>query len=245
MPVVVKFSAAALHDQQFYQYIHVLPLGSIIAFDKAYINYAQFEAFNQKEITYVVPQKENASYQSIKELNLLDEEPNILKDEIIEVKYKDIIEGIEINKTLQLRRIAYYSEKHQTTFIYWTNNLELTATQVVTIYASRWQIEVFFKKLKQNFPLDYFLGDNENAIEIQIWCSLIALILLQVLHKENDATISFSILNSIVRLHLMNYIGLASIINQYKQKRTRIKKEPPKKRHKINRHPQISQQKLF
>lgn len=145
MPSFVKFSAAALHDQQFYQYISVLPDGSIITFDKAYINYEQFDAFNKKYITYVVPQKDNASYISIKELDLLKEEQNILKDEIIEVRYKVDIEGVDVKKTLQLRRIAYYSQKHNTAFIYWTNNLELKAMEVVDIYACRWQIESFFK----------------------------------------------------------------------------------------------------
>jgi hypothetical protein len=237
MPSFVKFSASALHDQQFYKYISVLPNGSIIAFDKAYINYEQFEAFNQKEITYVVPQKDNASYTHLYEFDLLKEEPFILKDEMIQLQYKVDIEGVVVKKTLSLRRIAYYSQKHKTTFVYWTNNIDLTAMQIVQIYASRWQIETFFKKLKQNFPLNYFLGDNENAIEIQIWCALIALVLIQVLHKENEATLAFTILTSIVRLHLMNYIGLVSIIQHYKQKRTRIKKEPPKKHKKKRRHP--------
>jgi len=234
MPSFIRFSAAAMHDQQFYQYITVLPKDSIITFDKAYINYEQFEAFNQRDITYVVPQKDNASYKHIQELDLLEEEPLILKDEIIEVKYTITVESVEVKRTLQLRRIAYYSEKHTTTFIYWTNNLTLAAMQVVEIYTYRWKIETFFKKLKQNFTLNYFLGDNENAIEIQIWCALIALVLVQVLHKENEATLAFTVLTAIIRLHLMNYIGLTSIINKYKQKRNRIQKqtpkEPPKKK---------------
>ena len=237
MPSFIRFTAAALHDQQFYQYIKELPDDSIITFDKAYINFEQFEAFDQRGITYVVPQKDNASYTSIKESALLDTETNILKDEIIEVKYTTDIEGVEVKKTLQLRRIAYYSEKHKDTFVYLTNNLELTAMQVVEIYTYRWKIESFFKKLKQNFPLKYFLGDNANAIEIQIWCALIALVLLQVLHKENEATMAFGILTSIVRLHLMNYLGLVSIIEKYKQKRTRIKNETPKKNQKKRTHP--------
>ncbi len=237
MPSFIRFSAAAMHDQQFYQYITVLPKDSIIAFDKAYINYEQFEAFNQRDITYVVPQKDNASYKSIKELDLLEEEPFILKDEIVEVKYKVTIEDIEVKKTLQLRRIAYYSKKHETVFVYWTNNLTFAAMQVVEIYDHRWKIESFFKKLKQNFTLNYFLGDNENAIEIQIWCALIALVLVQVLHKENEATLAFTVLTAIIRLHLMNYIGIASIINKYKQKRTRTQKQTPKEPPKKKIHP--------
>ena len=146
-----------------------MPDGSIITFDKAYINYQQFVKFNERGITYVVPQKDNADFSCVEELALIDEEPNILKDEIIAVQYTEQIEQTTIKRTLQLRRIAYYSEKHQATFVYWTNNTELTASDIVAIYQNRWQIEKFFKKLKQNFPLNYFLGDNENAHHICIW----------------------------------------------------------------------------
>ena len=233
MPSFIKFTAAALHDQQFYQYIKELPDGSIITFDKAYINYEQFALFGQRGIFYVIPQKDNATYKSIKEFELTDDEPCILKDELIEVSYKIEEEGIIIRKTLQLRRIAYYSQKHRSTFIYITNHFDIEAMQIVEIYKNRWQIEKFFKKLKQNFPLTYFLGDNINAIEIQIWCALIALMLLQVLHRENNSNLSFSILATIMRLHLMNYISITEIINHYKKKRQRKKVIPPPKTRKM------------
>jgi len=227
MPCFIKFTASALHDQQFYECIKELPNHSIITFDKAYINYEQFDKFNDRGITYVVPQKDNAQYESKAELPLLDDETDILKDEIIEVKYSIQTETTQVKKQLQLRRIAYYSQKHKDTFIYCTNNTALKASEIVAIYQNRWQIEKFFKKLKQNFPLQYFLGDNTNAIEIQIWCALIGLILLQVIFTEQKATIAFSILASIVSIHLMNYTCLTSIINKYKQKRERKKKDRP------------------
>jgi hypothetical protein len=234
MPSFIKFTAAALHDQQFYQYIKELPDGSIITFDKAYINYEQFDLFNQRDIFFVIPQKENATYKSIKEFELKEEEPAILKDELTEVVYKIEAGGIVIPKTLQLRRIAYYSQKHQSTFVYITNHFDIEAMQVVEIYKNRWQIEKFFKKLKQNFPLAYFLGDNVNAIEIQIWCALIALLLLQVLHKENTSNLAFSILAAIVRLHLMNYTSITEVISHYKKKRQRKKViSPPSKTKKM------------
>jgi len=228
MPSFIKFTASAMHDQQFYECMKELPNHSIIAFDKAYINYVQFDKFNDRGISYVVPQKENAIFKSIKEFLLLDHEPCILKDELIEVEYNIDHQKSVLKKSLQLRRIAYYSDKHNTSFIYWTNNLELEAMEIVAIYQHRWQIEKFFKKLKQNFPLTYFLGDNVNAIEIQIWCALIGLILLQVIHNEQNVTIAFSILASIVSIHLMNYASLTDIINHYKKKRERkIKPKPP------------------
>ncbi len=240
MPSFIKYTAAAMHDQRFYECIKELPDGSIITFDKAYINYQQFEKFSERGITYVVPQKDNADFTSIEEMGLKDNETAVLKDEIVEVKYTETVEQTSIKRTLQLRRVAYYSEKHKATFIYWTNNLEMTASDIIAIYQNRWQIEKFFKKLKQNFPLNYFLGDNENAIQIQIWCALIGLILLQVLFNENKSQMAFSILASIGCLHLMNYVGIAAIIEKYKQKRKRTKPDPdtpPKKKPKENTHP--------
>lgn len=246
MPCFIKFSAAALHDQQFYECIKELPNHSIIAFDKAYINYEQFDKFNDRGITYVVPQKDNAQYIGIRELVLLDNETDILKDEIVTVKYAVETETTKIKKQLQIRRIAYYSQKHNDTFVYCTNNTELTAMEIVDIYQNRWQIEKFFKKLKQNFPLQYFLGDNTNAIEIQIWCALIGLILLQVIYSEQKVTIAFSILASIVSIHLMNYTCLTSIINNYKQKRKRKTKfKPPTDITKKKPHPHLQTEILF
>ena len=231
MPSFIHYTAAALHDQQFYKYIQELPDHSIIAFDKAYINYPQFDAFTARHIYYVTRQKENAGYTSIQELELPDDAPHILKDESIEVTYtvgKVIVRQI-------MRRVVVYSEKYKKAFVYITNNFDLTAVEIAAIYANRWQIETFFKKLKQNFPLTYFFGDNSNAIEIQVWCALIALLLLDITHKDHNSSMPFSIFATIVRLHIMNYVALTVVMDIYKQKRKRIKKTdtykpPPKKR---------------
>jgi Transposase DDE domain/Domain of unknown function (DUF4372) len=229
MPTFIKYTAAALHDQQFYKYISKLPDYSIIAFDKAYINYKQFEAFTARNIFYVTRQKTNADYVSIEEFELPNDAQHILKDERIEITYKDNKEEIK----QQMRRVAFFSEKYGKAFVYITNNFEMTAVEIAAIYAQRWQIETFFKKLKQNFPLTYFFGDNANAIEIQIWCALIALLLLDVMHKEHNSDMPFSILATLIRLHIMNYVALSVIIEAYKLKRKRnvkieIVKPPPK-----------------
>lgn len=220
MPSFIKYTAAALHDQQFYKYIKELPDYSIIAFDKAYINYQQFDKFTKRDIYYVTRQKENADYTTIEEFGLPKQAQHILKDEKIEVSYKVDKEVI----TQQMRRVAVFSQKYQKAFVYITNNFDLTAVEIAAIYANRWQIETFFKKLKQNFPLTYFFGDNTNAIEIQVWCALIALLLLELLHKGQKSKMAFSIFASIIRLHIMNYVSISAILETYKLKRVRKKK---------------------
>ena len=224
MPSFIKYTAAALHDQQFYKYIKELPDYSIIAFDKAYINYGQFDKFTERNIYYVTRQKENADYKTIEEFDLAADAQHILKDERIEVSYKVNKEVI----TQQMRRVAVFSQRYKKAFVYTTNNFDLTAVEIAAIYANRWQIETFFKKLKQNFPLTYFYGDNTNAIEIQVWCALIALLLLEVLYKEHKSKMAFSIFASIIRLHIMNYVSISAIIEMYKLTRVRQKKSENK-----------------
>jgi FOG: Transposase and inactivated derivatives len=88
----------------------------------------------------------------------------------------------------------------------------MTAEQIGQLYKMRWQIELLFKQLKQNFPLKYFLGDNENAIKIQIWCTLIANLLFTIIMRNIKRKISFSMLVSFARQHLFSYNKLTDLI---------------------------------
>jgi len=92
--------------------------------------------------------------------------------------------------------------------------MDMTAEQIGLLYKMRWQIEMLFKQLKQNFPLKYFLGDNENAIKIQIWCTLIANLLFTVIKKGIKKNISFSNLVSFARQHLFSYHKLIDLIEK-------------------------------
>ena len=221
MPVLIRFNAAADHDQQFLKFIE-LPKNSYIVFDKGYNNYLQFARFTQNEIFFITRQKDNAVYTSIHEKDLTADVPDeVLKDELIEIKYKDD-SGIE--QVLTLRHIAWWSSKDSKCYEFITNNFELDAKIIADIYRFRWQIELFFKKLKQNFPLHYFVGDNQNAIEIQIWCALIALLLLSYMHNTNKSKMAFGNMVTLLRIHLAGYISIRELLRLHNQKRRRGKK---------------------
>lgn len=216
MPSFIQFDAAANSDHRIYKNLS-LPQGSYIVFDKGYNNYKQFAAFSQAGIYFVTRQKDNAVFTNVVECLHDEASPdNILKETIIEQTYKDE-NGQE--QILRLRRIAWWDEEKQRSFEFITNNFELDAATIALLYKYRWKIELFFKKLKQNFPLQYFVGDNQNAIEIQIWCALIALLLLSTLHHQHRSKMAFSVFTTVLRLHLFNYIHIKDLLNVYQKQR--------------------------
>ena len=181
-----------------------------------------FRPFTQNGIFFITRQKDNAVYTSVSEVEPDKDTPDaVMKEEVIHQIYTDQ-DGKE--QTLKLRRIAWWDAKGNRTYEFITNNFELAAATIAQIYHYRWQIELFFKKLKQNFPLQYFVGDNQNAIEIQIWCALIGVLLLTVIHQQNKSRIAFSNVATLLRIHLAGYIGIKDLLAFHNKKRSRTKK---------------------
>lgn len=209
VPKLIWFSAATTHDKQFLKHVQ-LEKGKIAVFDKGYNDYKTFDEFTENGVFFVTRLKSNASYESVKENDIPNYIDNgVLKDEIIRV---DIKENGAYLKTIELRKIAYWDDENKRCFEFLTNLNGMNAGHIALIYKKRWQIELLFKQLKQNFPLKFFLGDNENAIKIQIWCTLIVNLLLTVIHKKIKRRWAFSNLASFCRLHLFNYIHLLKFL---------------------------------
>jgi IS4 transposase len=209
VPKLIWFSSATTHDKQFLKHVE-LEKGRIAVFDKGYNDYKTFDEFNEGGIFFVTRLKSNASYESVKENDIpsyIDD--GVLKDEVIRV---DVKENGAYLKTIELRKVAYWDDENKRCFEFITNLHGMNAGHIALIYKKRWQIELLFKQLKQNFPLKFFLGDNENAIKIQIWCALIVNLLLTVIQKKIKRRWAFSNLASFCRLHLFNYIHLTKFL---------------------------------
>lgn len=204
VPCLVRYSEAVRHDHTFLREVLNLAPGSIITFDKGYVDYAQYQEFSEKTIWYVTRLKDNAIYEARQEFDIPDDaNSGVLKDEEIVLRY-----GEKNRKEHRARRIAFWDSENGRLFEFITNNFELSAEKIALIYKKRWQIELLFKQLKQNFPLKYFLGDNENAIEIQIWTAMLANLLLTLVKSKVKHSWAFSNLVSVVRQQLMNYINI-------------------------------------
>jgi hypothetical protein len=205
VPCLINFTSAATHDHTFLKNLN-LKRGSIVVFDKGYVDYLQYMQWTEDGIFFVTRLKDNTNYISIEEYDIDDKvHTGIVKDEKIAIM-KD-------GQIIELRRIGYWDNEQKKFYEFLTNNFDLPPDKIAEIYKRRWQIELLFKRLKQNFPLKYFLGDSQNAIEIQIWCVLIVQLLLLVIKKQVKKTWSFSNLLSVIRFHLMTYIDLFRFLN--------------------------------
>lgn len=204
VPSMVWFSEAKTHDHKFLEKLKC-DENTIYVFDKGYNDYKAFEYFSSQKTGFVTRIKDNASYRRIENLDIQDHIHNgVLKDEIIEIEVKN---GKETTP-LKLRKVTFYDRANKREFEFLTNLFDLRADMIAALYKIRWQIELLFKQLKQNFPLKYFLGDNENAIKIQIYCVLIVNLLMAVIQKKLKRRWAFSNLVSFVKIHLFNYINL-------------------------------------
>ena len=221
VPCLIRFTSAATHDHRFLKDLN-LEKGSFVVFDKAYNDYLQYLEWTQDDIYFVTRQKDNAVYQSIEEFELSDTTSDaVLKDERINVE--------KHSKTIALRRVAYWDGKKQKVYEFISNNFMLSPDKIADIYKHRWQIETMFKRLKQNFPLKYFLGDNQNAIEIQIWCGLIIQLLMLVIQRRVKRKWAYSNMVSMIRFHLMTYINLFKFLEQPNQSWEHLTTKPPDK----------------
>lgn len=208
VPNLVWFSPATTHDHNFLEKLKCDD-NTIYVFDKGYNDYKAFEHFTAQKTGFVTRIKDNACYDEFEELEITEEiHSGVLKDTIIEFEIK---KGKELTK-LKLRKVQFYDREGKRKFEFLTNLFELRADLIAGLYKIRWQIELLFKQLKQNFPLRYFLGDNENAIKIQIYCVLIVNLLIAVIKKKLKRSWAFSNLVSFCKIHLFNYIQLIKFL---------------------------------
>jgi hypothetical protein len=212
VPSLVWFSDASKCDILFWDKID-FQKDALYVFDKGYVDHRRYEKLTRDGVHFVTRLREKISYQELEELDIAEEvDSGVIKDQWINLPIR---KNGKIIRYTPVRRIAYWDQQHQRTFVFITNLADMDAGQVASLYKSRWEIETLFKQLKQNFPLKYFLGDNENAITIQIWCSLIANLLLTIIRSQiKKRTWAFSNLMSFARLHLFNYIHLINFLEE-------------------------------
>lgn len=228
----IKITAAKVHDKNFLKSLELIS-HSMIVFDKAYNYYHQFAVWTNQQVYFVTRIKKNAVYEVIEVTRNHYRKKGlakVLNDAVIELTYHPEDENgkrqMKVFKKIRLRKVCYQDEKNRY-FEFLTNNFEITAEEVAFLYKKRWGIELLFKKMKQNFQLHYFYGENENAIRTQVWCTLIAQLLMTVIQKIAQTKKAFSVVASLVRIHLISMLDMVELLRSNKRAYKLQAGEPP------------------
>ena len=202
LPIFAVLGSAKKHDSTVARQIP-LPKGSIVAMDRAYNDYVLFNRWTEEGIYFVTRMKSNARYQVVEAFGV-PKNRNILSDEYIRLtgpdarkKYPDL-----------LRKVVVWDDANEREIVLLTNHLAFGATTISAIYKDRWQIELFFKALKQNLKVKTFVGTSQNALYTQIWTALIAMLLIKYLQFKSKFQWSLSNLVAFLRWNLFTYRDL-------------------------------------
>jgi transposase len=199
LPVFCRITEGNVHEIQVARSLELAP-GTILVFDRGYVDYEWFRSMSKRKVWFVTRLRDNATYSVEQERPVTT--AGIRSDQIISLeKHRNY--GFE---PVPLRRVVVASDEGD--FEIFTNNQKLAASTIAEIYRQRWQIEIFFKAIKQNLRIKTFVGTSSNALKIQIWTALIAILLLKFFQLKARCGWSLSRLVALIRMHLFTYRDL-------------------------------------
>ena len=182
--------------------------GTILAFDRGYTDYEWFLELTRQGVYFVTRMKDNADFEVVEERELPCRRGGVRKDEVV-ILYKLEAAG----KECFFRRIEVWDEDKQQTLVFLTNHLRFAASTIAAIYRERWQVELFFKALKQSLKIKTFVGTSANALKTQVWTALIAMLLVKYLQMRATFSWSLSNLVALLRQQLFVYRDLYLWLN--------------------------------
>ena len=208
LPVFAHITEGKVHEVNVARAM-TFPPGSIVAIDRGYVDYELFWRWTGGGVFFVTRQKDNARYRVLEDMPV-PRNRNILRDQMIE------LQGFYSHQKYPgaLRRLEVWDEENKKVIVLLTNHTAFGATTIAAIYKDRWQIEIFFKTIKQNLRIKTFVGTSPNALLIQIWTALIAVLILKYLKFKSSFLWSLSNLVAMLRYNLFTYRDLWAWIDQ-------------------------------
>jgi hypothetical protein len=202
LPSLVVVTEGRCHDVRVARGLRFDP-GTIVVIDRGYVDYAWFGRLTAQEVFFVTRMKDGAKYKVV-EKRRVPETGCVLRDEVIRLTGQ----SAQTDCPHLLRRIEYVSEQTAETLVFLTNHLDFAAATIAKIYKDRWQIELFFKALKQNLKIKTFVGTSANALKTQVWTALIAMLILKYLQLKAKFGWSLSNLVALLRMNLFTHRDL-------------------------------------
>ena len=199
LPSFAIISEGNIHDVKIAQQLNFDP-HTIVIDDRGYVDYDLYNKWTSQSVYFVTRMKSNAMYIVVGD-NPIAWHSHVIRDETIR------LEGIKspVKCHYNLRRIQYWDSETDEVLVFLTNNLKLASNTIAAIYKDRWQIETFFRALKQNLKIKTFIGTSANAVKIQIWTALIAMLILRFLQLRSKFRWSLSNLVALLRMNLFTH----------------------------------------
>lgn len=182
--------------------------GTVLVFDRGYVDYQWFVELTRQKVWFVTRLKEGAAYEVIEE-RPVPERGRVLRDEVI--YFPSLAEPQE---EYFFRRVEVWDEEKSQSIVFLTNHKEFGPTTIARIYQDRWQVELFFKALKQNLKIKTFVGTSANAVQTQVWTALIAMLVLRYLQLKAKFAWSLSNLAALLRQQLFVYRDLGRWLDE-------------------------------
>ena len=216
IPSFIALTPAKVHDVLALDWIPLEP-GSILTMDRAYNDFERLYRIHQIPAFFVIRAKKNLAYRRVKTYRSSDKEAGVRSDQLIQltgVKSADLYPE-------QLRRISFVDLKRNKRLIFLTNNFKLPASVIADIYRKRWQIELFFKWIKQHLKIKSFYGNSANAVKTQVWIAISTYLLIAITKKKLDISeISLHTFLHILEVNLFEQRHIKQIVTDALQQKT-------------------------
>ncbi len=208
LPAFAVITEGKVHDVKVAREFRLEP-GTVVVDDRGYTSYELYSDWTRAGVYFVTRMKNTAVYEVVKD-HPVPQHRQVLKDQTIGLTAA----GAWRKCPHLLRRVEVWNAEKEEVLVFLTNNFKLGASTIAAIYKDRWQIELFFKALKQNLKIKTFVGTSANAVKIQVWTALISMLILRYLQLKSKFAWSLSNLVALLRMNLFTYRDLWAWLDQ-------------------------------
>lgn len=206
IPTFIRVSAAMTHDVNFMDALSYEP-GAFYIFDRGYTDFFRLHRIDEEKAFFVIRARKSLRFARIESLPV-DKTTGVQVDQKIKLQVFYSLRGYPDH----LRRIKYYDLEHDQTYVFLTNNFLLNAFTIAQVYRARWEIEIFFKWIKQHLRIKSFFGTSPNAVKTQIWIAITAYVLVAILRKKLNINLSLYTILQILSISLLEKVPMVQLL---------------------------------
>ena len=208
IPTFIRISAAMVHDVNFMDALAYEP-GAFYVFDRGYVDFSRLKRIDTEKAFFVIRAKRSLRFTRIESLQV-DKTTGIMVDQKIKL---DVYYSLR-DYPDYLRRIKYCDQEHDQTYVYLTNNFVLSAFTIAQLYRARWEIELFFKWIKQHLHIKSFFGTSSNAVKTQIWIAVSVYVLVAIMRKKLNVDLSLYTILQILSISLFEKVPMYQLLTE-------------------------------